>query len=180
MLLAYSGEKTFAPNVLKLFPGLQPLFDCETVFGFDFSSKDLINILLIILACVLIVYLFSIIVLNILAIRGMRHLKSIVTLKVYRLQKTLYFCVLSQSIFSLLSFFGPAVLTTLLISLDPDSEGFNRGLISVLVISFHGPACSLIMLFSIRPYRSYVMKLLASLACRKMLKTTSVSSSAWT
>lgn len=178
---SYTSEEVFSQIALEKFPYLQAIFGKERVFGFDSTRADFLWVFVYILLALLLIYFISGLFLNYLAIKGIYKLKSLVTPKIFHLQKTLYICVLLQTIFSFTFFFVPPIFI-FLANLFDTNVVLSRGMITVIIISFHGPCCSLIMIFTIRPYRHYAKQIFSYITCKKLISvmSTQTHTNTWT
>lgn len=151
-----TSEENFEAFNLQKSPFLRTLFENENFFGFLFSSN---YIAIIYLSTIFIIYFIIVILFNIKIVYNILKLRKHVTKKIWHLQRTLYLTFLFQTVFSIIVLFAPILFIFIMAAMDKN-DVYMRSTTVIIIMSTQPPVCHIIMIFSIQPYRRFILKLM--------------------
>lgn len=153
--LARNNDIIWENFMILQYPSLVALSKNEQTFGFNSN----IIIFSIILSIFLISYFIVMIFLFLLAKKSLHETKNVVTENVSKLQHSLYYTFLIQTLFSMIIFLTPLIFVVIM-SILADDLIFRLGMLTIIIVSFHAPICSLSTILTIGVYRNYIGKIL--------------------
>lgn len=157
LYILHADEATFEKATLKEHPNLAIIFENEKYFGFVFNF-DSTNIVIFFFISLFLIYFSLVTILNAKIVSNISYLKSHLTKRVWKLQRSLYITFAFQTACSIILIFGPILFIFIMASIDSKTV-YLRSTTGIIIMSIQPPICCIIMIFTIKPYRRFVVSL---------------------